>query len=223
MKRIMLLIAIACHTTLSMAADIRYVSDKQYVPLRSGPNNTYRIIHRGIPTGTEMTVLESNKETGYSRIRTAKGTEGWILLQYLMKQKPAVMKLGKIEQDNTQLSKQKNDLSQKIRGLNKDNQVMKEQLIESQSRLRSTAAKLSEIKRVSENALTLDKNNRKLTRDNELLKSQLELVDADNDRLRKSEQNEAFLNGALAVLIGVMLTLLIPRVWPKKRQNSEWA
>jgi len=40
----------------AQARDIRYVSDKQYIPLRSGAGNEYRIVHRGIPSGTKLEV-----------------------------------------------------------------------------------------------------------------------------------------------------------------------
>ena len=40
----------------AQAQDVRYISDKQYVPLRSGAGNEYRITHRGLPSGTRLTV-----------------------------------------------------------------------------------------------------------------------------------------------------------------------
>jgi SH3 domain protein len=48
-------------------------------------------------------------------------------------------------------------------------------------------------------------------------------LQADNQRLLDSTENEAFLNGALAVGLGVLITLLVPRLWPKKRRSTSWA
>ena len=31
------------------------------------------------------------------------------------------------------------------------------------------------------------------------------------------------MNGAMAVLLGVIITLVVPRLWPKRRRSSSWA
>ena len=63
---------------------IRYVSDNLTVPLRSGPSNGHRILHRGLPSGTRLTVLGEDADAGFINIRTDRGTEGWIPTQYLV-------------------------------------------------------------------------------------------------------------------------------------------
>jgi SH3 domain protein len=60
-----------------------YVSDIFYVPLRSGNSNKHRIIHRGLKSGTPLTLIESDLETKLSRVSTSTGIEGWIQSQYL--------------------------------------------------------------------------------------------------------------------------------------------
>ena len=66
----------------SAAADTRYISDRLTVPLRSGPTNGHRILHRGLPAGTKLEVLEEDADSNYVRIRTARGTEGWLEEQF---------------------------------------------------------------------------------------------------------------------------------------------
>ena len=223
MKKLLLTLVLASASFMSLAAETFYISDKQYVPLRSGPNSSFRITHRGLPSGTQMTVHETDKDSGYARITTAKGTQGWIRSQYLMKEKPAALQLAEFKKLEEELSKKNNQLNLQLRALNKDNSELGKKLTETTSQLKSTSAELSEITSISENALTLDTNNARLINDNEMLKHQLELLEADNERMQNSEENEAFLNGALAVLLGVIVALIVPRLWPKKRRHSEWA
>lgn len=223
MKKILLLIILVSASVQSLAAETLYISDKQYVPLRSGPDSSYRITHRGLPSGTPVTVHETNEETTYARITTAKGTEGWIRSQYLMKQKPAAMRLSNFESSNQELSEKINQLNLKLRSAQKDNRELQSNLQSTGAQLKSTRVKLAEITRVSHNALTLDKNNQRLISDNEMLKNQLELIEADNKHIRKSKESQAILNGALAVLLGVIIALIVSRLWPKKRHRSEWA
>ena len=89
--------------------------------------------------------------------------------------------------------------------------------------LGATSNELAEIRRISSNAVALDRSNRAMAEETEMLRSRIEVLEADNQRLQDSLDSEAFMNGAFAVLIGVMITLLVPRLWPKRRPSSSWA
>ena len=69
----------------------------------------------------------------------------------------------------------------------------------------------------------LDTDNRRLVLDSENLRSELEMLKAESQRLQDKLDSEEFLNGALAVLLGVIITLVVPRLWPKRRKSSSWA
>ena len=57
----------------------------------------------------------------------------------------------------------------------------------------------------------------------EQLRSELDMMEAENQRLQDKVESEDFINGALAVLLGVIITLVVPRLWPKRRKSSSWA
>ena len=86
-------------TTQPLAAvgDVNYISDVLNVPLRSGPSTAHRIIHRGLPSGTQLTVLATDEEAGFTQIRTAGGMEGWVRSQHLIGQPIARVKLAAAE------------------------------------------------------------------------------------------------------------------------------
>ena len=73
----------------ALAQDIRYISDTQYIPVRSGAGNEFRIIHRGIPSGTRLTVSRESEDGTWAEITTDGGTTGWVRSQYLMSTVPA--------------------------------------------------------------------------------------------------------------------------------------
>ena len=54
-------------TTL-IAADTRYISDTQYIPLRSGPGNKFRIVHRGIPSATRLEVKQISEDGEFAEM-----------------------------------------------------------------------------------------------------------------------------------------------------------
>ena len=63
--------------TGQVTAQTRYITDINYVPMRTGPGNEYRIIHRGLRTGTALVLLEENAGNGFSRVRNGE-QEGFV-------------------------------------------------------------------------------------------------------------------------------------------------
>jgi SH3 domain protein len=57
----------------------------------------------------------------------------------------------------------------------------------------------------------------------ENLRSEADMLTAENYRLQEKLESEDFLNGALAVLLGVIIALVAPRLVPKRRKSSSWA
>ena len=72
----------------AVVAENGYVTDQFEVTMRSGPS-TRNAILRMLPSGTTVEILEVNKETGYSRISTTSGAEGYVLSRFLMNQPAA--------------------------------------------------------------------------------------------------------------------------------------
>jgi SH3 domain protein len=195
----------------SLAQEVRFISDKQYVPLRSGQSEQYRIVHRGLASGLRLEVDEVNEETGYSHVTTPNGTQGWIRSQYLVSEEPARLLLARSRERNQALLAEQSGL-----------QATNEQLLASKAQLETTTTELAELQRISGSALALDTNNRRLIQEMEVLKTRIEVLEADNVRMAESNESEAFYNGVLAVMLGVIITLLIPRLWPKRRPSSSW-
>jgi SH3 domain protein len=69
----------------------------------------------------------------------------------------------------------------------------------------------------------MDIDNRRLVDKTENLRSEVEMLQAENLRLLDKVESEDFMNGALAVLLGVIIALVAPRLVPKRRKSSSWA
>lgn len=205
------------------AQDVRYVSDKQYIPLRSGAGSDYRIIHRGIPSGTRLTVARTSSDGEWAEITTQRGTTGWIRTQYLMKDMPAQNKLEAAQQQAAQATEKSAALSTELETLKAEREELVTQIDTSGSQLGNVTEELTQLKQISANAVQLDIDNRRLVEESENLRSDVEMLKAENQRLQDKLQSEDFINGALAVLLGVIITLVVPRVWPKRRKSSSWA
>ncbi|MAT92150.1 MAG: hypothetical protein CME59_06080 [Halioglobus sp.] len=205
------------------AQDVRYISDKQYVPLRSGAGSDYRIVHRGIPSGTRLTVSRTSEDGVWSEITTARGTSGWLRSQYLMEETPAALQVAEAQRRARQAVEKSAALQAELDALRAQRGDLETQLSGSNSELDSVSQELSQLKQISGKAVQLDADNRRLVEETENLRSEVETLEAENQRLTDKLRSEDFINGALAVLLGVVITLVVPRLWPKRRRNSSWA
>ena len=222
MTKLISVLLLAMLAGQATAQEAGYITDTLFVPVRSGQGSEYRIVHRGIPSGTQLVVNEVNEETGFSRITTAGGTEGWILSRYIMQEVPAAAQLETLRAQNQVLMGDENSLSSQMVTLHASEADMRAELEAARAEMEATNIELLEVRRVSANALSLDTNNRRLTQETEVLKSRIEVLQADNQRLQSSAESDAFFNGALAVLLGVIITLLVPRLRPKRKSSSSW-
>mgnify|MGYP001827040147 FL=1 len=210
-------------SSVGHAQDVRYVSDKQFIPLRSGAGSDYRIIHRGIPSGTRLTVARTSDNGEWAEITTQRGTTGWIRTQYLMADMPAQNKLDAAQAQAAEAVQRSEALAVEVETLQAERAELLAQIDSSGSQLGSVSEELAQLKQISGNAVQLDTDNRRLVEESENLRSEVEMLEAENQRLLDKLQSEDFLNGALAVLLGVMITLVVPRLWPKRRKSSSWA
>ena len=207
----------------AQAQDVRYVSDKQYVPLRSGAGNEYRVTHRGLPSGTRLTVVGKSDDGKWSEVTTDAGARGWIAAQFMMTDEPARNRLAELLEKAEQAGGLTAAMQQELATLELERDQLLEQVAGRDAQLGAVEEELTKLKQISGKALQLDEDNRRLVVDSEQLRSQLDMLEAENQRMHDKVESEDFINGALAVLLGVIITLVVPRLWPKRRKSSSWA
>ncbi len=208
---------------IAQAQDVRYVSDKQYVPLRSGAGNDYRITHRGIPSGTRLKVARTSSDGLWAEITTDRGTTGWIRTQYLMEDVPAQNQVDAAKARAEKATTQSAALAVEVKDLKTERVELLNQITSSGSELGDISQELTQLKQISGKSVQLDVDNRRLVEESENLRSEVEMLEAENQRLHDKLESEDFLNGALAVLLGVIIALVAPRLQPKRRKSSSWA
>jgi SH3 domain protein len=219
-----LLIAATCWSWASTghgADETRYVRDWMSVPLRESQAQDSAVVHRGLVSGTVVTLLQSDQPSGLSKVRTDAGGEGWLPTRYLTTEPVARTLLDKANAELEQLRQ----LNQQLRGdqptvtaaIDQANQ-RSEQLQQANTAL---TAELNELKQAPNNAANLEQSNRELLSQSETLRQQLDQATGELTQLRASRDHEMFRNGGLAVFGGVLIALLIPRLSPRKK--SDWA
>lgn len=202
-----LLIIIAMFGFISAAqAETRYIVDQAKLPMRTGKSTAHAIV-RMVPSGMAVEVLQQSSD-GYSYIR-AGDKEGWILSRYLMKEPAARSRLLKAEKELSKLQslkQQKQELERERDELKKENRKLSSDL----KRIRETAA----------NAVAVAEENQALKRQVEETELELESLRQETRDIRSGAQQRWFMLGGGAILLGILLGLILPRL--KVRRKDRW-
>lgn len=205
----------------AIAQQTQYVSDDLRINMRTGQGDQYRIT-KILPSGTRLTVLEQSAEGEWARVRTPAGDEGWVRVQYLQSEPVARDRLAQAQARIAELTSQSRNLGGETSTLRQENQQLSSQLQTARAEVERLSTELDELKRISANAITLNQTNQQLMEERQLLETEIDVLQAENERLSDDSNQTWFLYGAIAVGIGVILTLLLQGL-RSRRRYSDWA
>ena len=219
MKRITLFI-LTLLVLYPAVAEKRYISDELWINLRSGPGNEYKIL-KILKSGTHLQFIEENEELKFTKVITDKGLEGWVPTRFIQDEPIAFEKLILTQRE---LDKTKTDYSELQSKYNETKKALAEtkrtagDLSEDKS---EQAKELEYIKKVSANAINLDKKNQELLEQGEQLKITVDTLRAENERLQASKDLNYILVGGGLILLGLFLGWLLPKL--SGRRGDTWA
>lgn len=199
-------------------AATQYIVDQLTVPLRRGPSNGHKIIHAGLPSGTALEILNEDKASGFTEVRTPSGTEGWVPTQFLTAEPAARDRLAaaskRIEALTAELATSRQSAQKETSARNSAEGVSND-LNKTVKRLEN---ELAEIRRVSANAVATYEENKQLKEKN------MALMTASNDQaqqlqmLKSNSQQTWLLSGGGLVVLGLTIGAFL-KSRPKKRTN----
>ncbi|MFZ0450323.1 MAG: TIGR04211 family SH3 domain-containing protein [Desulfatiglandaceae bacterium] len=199
-------------------AEKAYVLDNLKITFRSGPSLDNKVI-RMLSSGRSLEVLESQGDWSRVQIMDDSGNplEGWVMTRYLMDRLPWK------ERAET-LDKKVGELQKKLSTLDKERQVALAQKKDLAARLQKTEASLEDLKtkyenlrRGSSNYLELKTKYMDIQSSVAKSREKVDTLSQENQKLRSSERNRWFGTGALVLLSG----LLIGVVMGRKQRNRK--
>ena len=185
-----------------------YVTDNSEFTLRSSESEHSKIV-KMLTSGTPLTVLEQNSETGYSYVQTSNGTEGFILSRFLSNEPVS----------RTQLEA----AGKKLEALQEENKQLKALLSNSQdiSKERDKLnLELTELQQTASNAIQLKQERDQLQERVISNERELQQLKRENQALTDSSNQDWFLYGGGLSLFGVMLGFILPKLSWRRRSNS---
>ncbi|MCL6417317.1 TIGR04211 family SH3 domain-containing protein [Aestuariirhabdus sp. Z084] len=215
-------VALAASYAPVVNAEARYISDILYVPLRSGPSNANKIIHKGLKSGTRVEFLKEEDEE-FSMVRTTDGVEGFIRTQYLLTEPGAREQFARAQQRVEKLTQENSRLKQRLSELEKTSAKLSRDSKQSSQKNIELDAELKEIKRISSEAINLVGRNKELVERNVILKNRIDALELENSQLNDDSDKQWYLYGALTIVGGILIGLIAPLMRGRRNRSSGWA
>jgi len=201
----LLLLSIAASTY----AETRYISDYLIVTVRSGAGNEYKVLET-IPTGTPVTIIQDGKR--YVKVRTPKGTEGYISRHYVSKALPKTVEIKQLREEIVTLQQQLSEQRQTLNGNQNevDNykvqaETLTVQLNQARQKLKQKDDDYHTLSSKAQNVLNLDSENKQLIEENNLINSELLVLREENQNFHRSNIIQWFLAGGGVFLVGWLI------------------
>ncbi|QUJ67866.1 SH3 domain-containing protein [Photobacterium sp. GJ3] len=185
------------------AQQVRYISDDLFTYMHRGPSTQYRILG-SVDAGTKVTVLETNRESGFTKVLDDRGRTGWVNSDFISNQVGLKERLPKLEKE---LSEVKKALANAKQSSDERNATL-------QSSLESRTEQITDLE------------NR-----NSSLNEQLSTTQAEIRELRAKLDTQAddllmkwFTYGGMVAGGGLLFGLVLPHLIPRrKKRNNGWA
>ena len=217
-KSISILLFIVCIACSSLViAETKYVSDELVINMRSGKGNGFKII-KIIKSGTPVTILKT--DSGYAKVKTPQGVEGWVLTRFLMKTPSARTLLAKAQDDVTKIKNQFETIDDDLVRLRNERDILadsEKKLLTEQKKLKT---ELSKLKKIAARPMQLEAENEQLR--NELLKIENEshILKQKVQTLQNNSDKEWVIVGGSVLFFGMFLGFIIPKLRTGQRKAN---
>jgi SH3 domain protein len=200
------------------AAKTVYVTDNIKFTLRSSESNRSKIL-KMLPSGTPLTVIQE-KSSGYSKVRTPNGVEGYILTRHTQEKPISRWYLNKANKQLEALKSENERISKELEMLKTNSTTAQSSLQQVTSERDRLRQELNELKQTAANAVQLKHQRDQLQERVITVERELQQVKRENQALQDSANQDWFLYGGLLALFGVILGFILPKLsWRRKVSN----
>ena len=220
LSSLIVLVVLGLAVTLNSVAETVYIRDAIYVPLRGGQSNQHRILHQGIRSGTILDRVEKNDETGFSRVITPEGLDGWIQNQYLVTEPIARDQLQalKIRFETLQADYEAvlENMDTKTNAASTAAQALDQLDVERQE----LAAELDRITTLAADVIQINQLNESLQIEVDELNQQIDDLAVMNAGLQDTANQSWYMIGAGTILFGILLGFWVSRQLYTRRDTG---
>jgi SH3 domain protein len=201
-------------------AETVYTIDSVDFSLRANEDTRSKVLAM-LPGNTELTILHRNARSGFSKVRTSSGVEGYIVSRNLTTTPGTKLALNELNLKLAALTEENNVLKTELKAAKGDNTqalTPSQSLLEERDHARQ---ELAELKTASAQTVQLKEQRDQLQERNITIERELEQLKRENQALQNTSSQNWFLYGGALAFAGIFLGYLLPRLaW--KRRSSSW-
>jgi len=176
-------------------------------------------IRKMLTSGTELAVLE-NDPSGYSKVRTNEGVEGWVLSRYLVNNPSARDQLAAKEQRIANLELEITGYKEEIEQLSSQTSEADNQNMSLKETAQRLSKELDDLRRTASNAVALENENRQLKERLQQIDHEIQSIVIENNTLKDNDAKNWFLIGAAVLFGGMIIGLVLPSL--RIRKKNAW-
>ncbi len=200
----------------AFALETVYVTDRIEVNLRAGKGIKFKILRR-LQSGTPVTVLKHDSQSGYSKVRLDDGTQGWILTRYLSDEPSSQWKLQAANEQIEQLKTENARITKELEALKQTKGTLASETAELTQRSVQLENELKRIRHASAHAIEIETERNHLRERVANQERQIQQLKLENKTLSRESSQRWFLIGAAVLMGGILLGLILPRLgWRRK-------
>jgi len=200
-------------------AQTRYVTDEFEVMMRTGPSVQNKILEV-LKSGKALEVIQADAGNDYSKVRSPKGEEGFILSRYLVDLPSAKDRLVKLEEQLNVMRSKPEELQSLLVQSQEENQDLISQNTSLTGRLEVSDKALKRIKLVSADAVNISERNEDLEGEVQNLLLQLDDLRIQNQVLKDESDRMFTMIGGGFILFGIFLGWILSI--SGRRDRSSW-
>ncbi len=201
-------------------AQSAWVTDQFEITLRTGPS-TSNAIRLSLSSGSRLEILEEDADSGYTRVRTSGGTEGWVLTRYLMNEPSAREQLTDLTSQLSSASDEGATLTTQLNSIRGEYRQAEQQIGRLEREKEGLQAELDEIRRTAANVLAIDSQNDELQEKLTNAEIEIDRLDEEVRVLTGQSTRSWFITGALVLVGGIVLGLILPRLRWQRRSRYD--
>jgi len=198
-------------------ADKSYVTDSFEITLRTGPSTGNKIVGM-LTSGQPVEIIRTEGEWSLVRVMNDE-KEGWVVSRYLINRLPWEIQAKELEEKVAALRAKLGQTEKDLGAMSHQSQDLAAQLKRKTQDLDRLHKEHSDLQKGAEGYLRLKALHEESEKNLAAARNELLTVAGENERMRSSQLNTWFLNGALVILCGLLIGTLIGRQ-QKKRKSS---
>jgi SH3 domain protein len=203
----------------SVRAETVYVTANLNLSLKSQESRRSKVL-KALPIGTPLIVIKENKKSGFTKVRTVDGIEGYIETRHITKELPILNQsepsskvIESLQTENTAL---KTELA-KVKSSITPGTSLEQSLANERDQL---SRELGQLKKTAAGAIQIKNERDELQERVVNVERDLQQFKLENQALKDTANQDWFLYGGILALAGVLLGFILPKLgW---RRKSSW-